>query len=900
MELSVIIGFLLFLLFLKVRKLEQQNERLERALKALAQGEMPMREAKASSRSSQSVQLDDKKISTPELVGDWPNADITSPLAAGMSGASALQQNFALPRKFVFSGEKITAAINFVKANWFYLIAAISLAFAGIFFIQYGIENGLLPPKARVVFALLFGACLIGGGEWLRRKGGDEADDLNAFLPSIFAGAGIITLFAAILGARQLYGLIDVELAFFGLIAIAGLAIFIGWHYGALLTLIGLIGATATPFIVGGESETIHLLYVYFALIAAIGLSVDALKRSAFVSATALIAPSIGAILLYLSDPSTAIFFIFYGFAAVLMALFLPSIPNRPVHEGGMALYGLHKLGPKALPDFPERLATGAITLLLVIIAGTHNQNALAFWSAILALGALIAIATFVLRRSPALDDLVMVLYLAIPTLLIVHGAADGVAAKLYTNDAMRHLNPSPMGITYLVSLGIVGSLAGAWRSIRNTHFPLIWSFAGAAFAPLIALAIGLFWHPMWLYSATEWAFHLAAIAMALTYVAFCFQKWFAPEDPRSAIFAFGALAMLGYAVSVILTETALTLTLAGITLLTALLDRRYNMRLLTFGVQLGAAIVSFRLIVNPGLFWAYDAALWELGLGFIGSMMFLAAAWLLMRERARIGAMITLESAIVALMGIFISVLLFRFFNYMRADMSTHIYGALFGIIWLLGAATQLYRLKPQALVDMPRFVRWVRIGLASLLGSMGLLILTANLTVLSPLENGRVLGWPIINSLAIGYLLPALVIAAAVYYFDHLGYKFRLFLAAIATLLLVVFIGLEIRHLWQGADMRQRNGVMDSELYSYTIAMLLAGAGLLITALYRRSDILRKIGLVVIGLTIAKVFFVDMSGLTGLTRIFSFLALGLVLAGLAWLNRWMIMRDAASDRRA
>ncbi|HCI06753.1 MAG TPA: hypothetical protein DE314_05250 [Sulfitobacter sp.] len=49
-----------------------------------------------------------------------------------------------------------------------------------------------------------------------------------------------------------------------------------------------------------------------------------------------------------------------------------------------------------------------------------------------------------------------------------------------------------------------------------------------------------------------------------------------------------------------------------------------------------------------------------------------------------------------------------------------------------------------------------------------------------------------------------------------------------------------------------------------------------------------MRKVGLFVIGAAVAKVFFVDISGLEGLTRVFSLLVLGLSLAGLAWLNRW------------
>jgi uncharacterized membrane protein len=43
------------------------------------------------------------------------------------------------------------------------------------------------------------------------------------------------------------------------------------------------------------------------------------------------------------------------------------------------------------------------------------------------------------------------------------------------------------------------------------------------------------------------------------------------------------------------------------------------------------------------------------------------------------------------------------------------------------------------------------------------------------------------------------------------------------------------------------------------------------------------------VIGLTIAKVFFVDMAGLSGLLRVLSFMGLGLALLALTWLDRVM-----------
>ena len=68
-----------------------------------------------------------------------------------------------------------------------------------------------------------------------------------------------------------------------------------------------------------------------------------------------------------------------------------------------------------------------------------------------------------------------------------------------------------------------------------------------------------------------------------------------------------------------------------------------------------------------------------------------------------------------------------------------------------------------------------------------------------------------------------------------------------------------------------------------------MLVGAGLLLAALRSGSATLRRAAMAVIGLTIAKVFLIDMSGLDGLIRVVAFLVLGLLLAGLAWLDRML-----------
>lgn len=60
--------------------------------------------------------------------------------------------------------------------------------------------------------------------------------------------------------------------------------------------------------------------------------------------------------------------------------------------------------------------------------------------------------------------------------------------------------------------------------------------------------------------------------------------------------------------------------------------------------------------------------------------------------------------------------------------------------------------------------------------------------------------------------------------------------------------------------------NGMTQPELYSYTIALLLIDGGLFYQSLTKRSRLMLKAGLFVIGTAVAKVLFIDISELEGL----------------------------------
>ena len=121
------------------------------------------------------------------------------------------------------------------------------------------------------------------------------------------------------------------------------------------------------------------------------------------------------------------------------------------------------------------------------------------------------------------------------------------------------------------------------------------------------------------------------------------------------------------------------------------------------------------------------------------------------------------------------------------------------------------------------------------------------------------------------------------------HLPSQLRKGFYGLGAAFVAWYVGLTVRHFWEGPDL-SGPGMSDGELYSYTIVMLLASVGALGVAFVQRSDWLRKVAMAAVGVTIAKVFLVDMSGLAGLIRVVSFMGLGLALVGLTWLNRVML----------
>jgi uncharacterized membrane protein len=288
--------------------------------------------------------------------------------------------------------------------------------------------------------------------------------------------------------------------------------------------------------------------------------------------------------------------------------------------------------------------------------------------------------------------------------------------------------------------------------------------------------------------------------------------------------------------------------------------------------------------LFDPGLEFALEGPLGNVTLAFAASIAaFAAARWMV---QARPMTLAVLESAGAALAGVFASVLVTRlilpegWFPY-----EGHWQASLMALPWLILMGVQLYRAHGTG------WLQRARLALAALAGLIATCWMLAATIPFNPLFTygpedlpGLVIGPYILNSLFVAYAIPGLILLLMRPYMQA---PLRLPMLCIGSTLLALYAALEIRHWFQG-DWLGAPGVLQGELYTYTLALMAHGATLLIQSIRKGSTLLRRVAMAVIGVTIAKVFLVDASGLTGLTRVFSFLGLGLSLAGLAWLNRW------------
>jgi uncharacterized membrane protein len=139
----------------------------------------------------------------------------------------------------------------------------ITLSVAGMLIVKLSIEAGLLSPPVRVIMGSIFGFALIGAAELALRL---EERVRDQRVRQALSGAGIASHYASILVAANIYHLISPLFAMLGMAAVTALALGLSLRFGAPSALLGLAGGLAAPALIGSDEPNVPLLSLYLAL----------------------------------------------------------------------------------------------------------------------------------------------------------------------------------------------------------------------------------------------------------------------------------------------------------------------------------------------------------------------------------------------------------------------------------------------------------------------------------------------------------------------------------------------------------------------------------------------------------------------------------------------------------
>jgi uncharacterized membrane protein len=562
--------------------------------------------------------------------------------------------------------------------------------------------------------------------------------------------------------------------------------------------------------------------------------------------------------------------------------------------------------GPPAEEGRIEPISSGSLAAYLlgaaiIVITSLHADTAMTAFAVLVAGSLLIAwrapAATGAVAAAAVLAALVFLEWavLANPDMLVVPGGAiPGIGPHATDGSVSLHLTSAAI---FAAGFGLAGFLAQG-RSV-SAIIPVVWSAAGV-FTPL-ALLIALYARIAHLDRSIPFAI-LAVLLGA------CFGAATEILDRREhrpglqisvALFATGTLSALALALTFALDKGMLSIAIALMSLGTAWISMQRPIPFLRSLAAILAAIVVLRTVYEPriagdavGTTPIFNWLLWGYG---VPALSFWAGS-IFLRRRADDAPQRAVESA-----AILFTVLLV-FMEIRHAINGGNVYRDTAGLVEVA--------LHVCSALAMAIGLERLRIRTGSVVHNISAILLTiyAGLSIvfgLLVLENPVFL-WPIdvggrfINLILLGYAIPAvlaLLLSYAVAGRRRAAYGNTI--AGFALVLALSYLSLEIRRLYHGPILTT-GATSGAEQYTYSITWLAFGVVLLAIGVLFNSQRARLASAVVIALTIAKAFLVDMSTLTGVYRALSFMCLGLVLVAIGWLYQRILFRRQAQPPAA
>jgi len=764
---------------------------------------------------------------------------------------------------------------------WVFWLSGISLALGGLFLVRYGIEAGYLGPTTRVMAAICFGLALIGVAEWLRQKQGGDVAWFD--LPTTLAAAGIFSLFGGVLAGHVLYDLTNETVTFAALSLAALVAVGAGFLYGPMLSVIGVLGAYLAPFLLKSGDPSFFLL-VYFALVFAAALTIERYMQWIWLSA---FAAGLAVVTGWLVAASVPLTFEAHLYAVGLVALScaLPAYGLVAWPQRHMPLKTLFTDVSHTYPAvFAIVVSVVALGASLTFESAQDAEHLVTMCAAL----ALVAWLVFAMHQAEPLKwvALVAIVFAYLALFALDHDI--GWRAGASVQDVLLATTTS--------GLVLYGSL---WRSER-TDRPRIWYWTGALM-PVGALvwiagrdqsfrAEEAFAAPeAWGVLALGHAFVLGSLARIILSGT--------QRDRRfgADLFATGALLSLGFAATLLLDDTYYAHAFAALGLAAAMLRKEFKFRVTRHLVW---------IFVTVGLLWLLTENTWALDRlsgadvtsvfdpilthgTYLAAVAIFAAAWRYCEPRHLPRELVQFETA--TLVGLAAYCLVWVDILLEDSGAQSFVSLASSAVMLFVLTAAGFYRLTGAQHMVVFRYVLSFGYGLvASIL--LGFSLSEAPLATAGAQAAGT---FPIdaltLSSLPI--ILALVLIGSLEGFMRALNRWFAWGPAAALGIYLVISL---VRWLWHGAVIDLEQGFLQPELYTYSVMLLLATGVLVWLTLARQSLQLKRYALALAGLTAAKVFLVDISGMNGLSRATIFMLLGAALGGIAWL-----LHDLKAERK-
>jgi len=724
----------------------------------------------------------------------------------------------------------------------FIWIGAVTLALSAIFLVRYSIEEGYLSPEVRVILAALFGFALIGGAEKVKPR--DER------VAQALAAAGIAALYGALFSAVALYGMISKVAAGGGAMALTAFAIGVSLRHGILVAALAFVGGFASPAIIGSETPNTPVLFGYLLAIAAGTLAVIR-HRGWWPLGWGVLAGSALWTVAWMAADVEGLSWVCL-FLVAIAGLFvwatwrrLDENENPPVDVAALVWTGLAATG-------------GLIGAVVLFDSGQQDAG----WLALAVHG----IGLYALGRwTPRFQHVAAmapVLSLATLGLWWFDNAGEGFDTARFAWLAI-----------FYGGLYAAGAFALMWNAAR----PGFW----AALSVSVALAHFLFcwWVLRTVAPGTPWGLISIGLAAPFLVAAERLVHWRTRMTGATEALGFLAAGVTFFIAAAIPMElsrewvtVAYAVELAAVAWIAASLDL-VAMRQLCWPLL---AVVIIRFVLNPEVL-QYGRVFW----GYAISIVALAVATRFLADE-RLRRAVQTGGVLLAFVMVTLEVrILFRPGDMDAPDaafLERSVHVAVWGAFAL--AALWIARLRH----DPVALWAWRISGGLAAVTVLVIQVLAAN-PVFEPADVGTL---PIANGLLLAYALPAVLAFVARRWTDiERSQAVNLLAEITAAVLVFVYVSLEVRHFFDPGFERRGLGAEGLELYTYSIVWLLFGVALLALGFWRDVPALRHAGMALVCLVVAKVFLIDMAGLEGLLRVFSFLGLGAALLGLGYAYR-------------